>query len=295
MVSHRSVAGRESSRDEVTRLSESGGGQGDFCGEAGRDAKVRFTPRMYLEYYLARHELSLNDLAVAPTVVGTWFPKVTEYLAAESGAVRADRWPYGGGAPGLGLFTARLRGGDVSFTTFAIGAPGTVAVMEELAAAGASRFIGLGMAGSLMEGAPVGSVILPLECIREEGTSYHYLPASVRVGPNHRLHEALSGALTRAGLAHRSGPHWTTDAIYRELVEKIEAYRARGVLGVDMETSAMYAFGEFTGAAVANLLVVSDELWHEWRPAFHSDELREAMRRTGRALLDALEEGVGDV
>lgn len=278
---------------EVIGLPQAEPGPPGFARLTGPRAEVRFTPRMYLNHYLARHGLTPADLRVAPVVVGTWFAEVTRHLAAESGALKAEKWPYGQGAPGLGLYTARLNDGEVSFTTYAVGAPGTVAVMEELAAAGARRFIGLGMAGSLSEGIPVGGVLLPRECIREEGTSYHYLPPSAEVGPDPGLHRGLSRALETAGLAHQAGPHWTTDAIYREFTAKIEAYRERGVLGVDMETSAMYAFGLATGVAVANVLVVSDELWHEWRPAFHTEELRQAMRRTGRAVLDGLERGLG--
>jgi len=88
------------------------------------------------------------------------------------------------------------------------------------------------------------------------------------------------------------GPLWTTDAPYRELVSKIEAYRRQGVVGVDMETSAMYALGRVRGVAVCNLLVVSDELWHEWRPAFGSPELREATQRAQRVILRCAARGL---
>jgi uridine phosphorylase len=85
-----------------------------------------------------------------------------------------------------------------------------------------------------------------------------------------------------------SGSLWTTDAPYRELVSKIESYRQQGVLGVDMETSAMYALGLFRGVEVCNLLVVSDELWHEWRAAFRTPELREATESAQRVILSSL-------
>jgi len=253
--------------------------------------EVRFTPRMYLDYYMKQRRLRLEDLGVAPTVVGSWFGSVTARLARETGAERAENWPYADSSVGHTLWTADLGGNRVSFTTFTVGAPGTVALMEELAAAGAGRFVGLGLAGSLQERAPVGSCLLPGECIREEGTSLHYLPPEEKVAPDPELAGRLARVAAAGGLRAHAGPHWTTDAIYREFVWKIERYRARGVLGVDMETSAMYALGRHLGVSVANLLVVSDELWHDWRPAFHSDELRRAMRRAVSAVL----EGLGDL
>jgi uridine phosphorylase len=162
--------------------------------------------------------------------------------------------------------------------------------MEELAAAGARCFVGLGMAGSLQEVAPIGSFLLPGECLREEGTSAHYLRPGETPGPDPCLRDALERALTASGLTATRGWHWTTDAIYREFTWKIERYRAEGVLSVDMETSAMYAFGCLRRLPVANLLVVSDELWREWRPGFHSDELRRALGLASTAILDHLTE-----
>lgn len=255
---------------------------------------VRFTAATYLRYHLRdRGEggapAGFDVLGVAPLVVGTWFRWVTEGFAAESGAIAPEHWPYNGGTV-KNLYTAELGGHRVSFVTFAVGAPGTVAQMEELAAAGARRFIGLGMAGSLQEKAPVGSFLLPGRCLREEGTSLHYLPPDEVVEPDPALAGALVRALAGPGREVHRGPHWTTDAIYREYVDKVERYRREGILGVDMETSAMYAFGRHAGLPVANLLVVSDELWHEWRPAFGGRELREAMNQARRGILDHLAE-----
>jgi len=75
-------------------------------------------------------------------------------------------------------------------------------------------------------------------------------------------------------------------------VSKIEAYRRRGILGVDMETSAMYTLGRVRGVEVCNLLVVSDELWHDWRPAFGSTELADATQRAERVILRCAAKGL---
>ena len=261
--------------------------------------EVRFTPAMYLAHVLGERAAQgrparLEDLGVAPLVIGTWFSSVTEHLATEAGAAPAENWPYGSPAAPQ-LFTGEVRGVRASFATFPVGAPRTVAVLEEMVAAGARRIIGLGMAGSLHEQAPVGSLLLPGNCLREEGTSRHYLPPEAEVGPDPALRQALARALAAAcpENALHQGPHWTTDAPYREFIWKIEKYRAAGVLGVDMETSAMYALGRFLGVPVANVLVVSDELWREWRPAFGTKELRQAMRRAASALLAHLPDLAG--
>ncbi len=261
------------------------------------DDAVRFTPAMYLDHLrrqraargLAAH---LEDFGIAPLVVGTWFHSMTMALVRETGAKPAENWPHRIPAAPC-LFTGEAGGKRVSFATLAMGAPGTVLELEDLIAAGARRVVGLGLAGSLQETAPVGTALLPGECVREEGTSQHYLPPQVKVGPDPGLRAVLARAAGKGGLAVCQGRHWTTDAIYREFVWKIEKYRSEGILGVDMETSAMYALGDFRGVAVANLLVVSDELWREWRPAFGSEELRRATDLSVRAVLESLPELAG--
>ena len=50
----------------------------------------------------------------------------------------------------------------------------------------------------------------------------------------------------------------------------------------------MYALGQTRGVDVCNLLVVSDELWQEWRPAFGQPELREAQQCAERVILRCL-------
>jgi len=40
-----------------------------------------------------------------------------------------------------------------------------------------------------------------------------------------------------------------------------------------METSAVFAVAGFRGVEACTLLVVSDELWHKWRPMFGTPEL----------------------
>ena len=86
-----------------------------------------------------------------------------------------------------------------------------------------------------------------------------------------------------------TGKLWTTDGIYREMAYKVSAYRDQGILGVDMETSAMYTLGIFRQVRVCNLLIVSDELWHAWRPAFATHELETANQVGQRAVLNCLE------
>ena len=52
-----------------------------------------------------------------------------------------------------------------------------------------------------------------------------------------------------------------------------------------METSAMYTLGQVRNVEICNLLVVSDELWNKWDPAFGTNGLREAAERARKIVL----------
>ena len=63
---------------------------------------------------------------------------------------------------------------------------------------------------------------------------------------------------------------------YKEYMHVIDGHQRDGVLGVDMETSAMYALAAHRKVRSANVLVVSDELWQDWNPAFGTPQLDRA-------------------
>ena len=253
------------------------------------------TPRMFVDYMARTGRLPPESLNVAPVVITSWSHRTLVRLREQLGASPGQPWLYGESHP---VYRAEVEGRPVALTGAMVGAPAAVMVAEELIACGARILVGVGYAGSLQPAVPVGSFFIPTACLSEEGTSAHYAPsgegtgwASENVpGPSPRLARLLQAACEAEGIQPVTGTVWTTDAPYRELRSKVERYRARGVVGVDMETSALYTLGRFRGVEVCHLLLISDELWHEWRPAFGSPELRAAEERAAAVLLRLLKE-----
>jgi uridine phosphorylase len=68
-----------------------------------------------------------------------------------------------------------------------LGAPFSAELMEKVIALGCKKFIACGGAGVLDKTIAVGHVIVPISAIRDEGTSYHYLPPSREVQVKKRL------------------------------------------------------------------------------------------------------------
>ncbi len=84
--------------------------------------------------------------------------------------------------------------------------------------------------------------ILIDRALRDEGTSYHYLPPAEFSIADPELLGAVSGAFARLSVPVERGATWTTDAPFRETSAAIAAMTAKGLLAVEMEAAALYAF-----------------------------------------------------
>jgi uridine phosphorylase len=169
-----------------------------------------------------------------------------------------------------------------------VGSPHAVIAMEKLIAMGVTRVWALGWCGSLQPWLPVGSIILPNSAVSEEGTSRHY-PVAAPPRSDDKLMSIVEKALDRVGIAYAKGPVWTTDAPYRETLDKVDGYQRRGVLGVEMEMSALMTLAVYRGVSMAGLLVVSDELAGlKWKPGFSDPVLKQQSRTAAKALLQAV-------
>jgi uridine phosphorylase len=177
---------------------------------------------------------------------------IVRRLRAE-GRARPFAWP----CYHTQLDAFELAGETVGIIGCAVGAPFAVLIAEELFARGCRLLLSLTSAGQIVPaGAPPYFVIID-RALRDEGTSYHYAapadfshadPALVA-----RAAEALKG---RAYV----GASWTTDAPFRETAEAIRAAKARGILAVEMEAAALYAFAQARGARVLCLAHVTNTM-----------------------------------
>jgi uridine phosphorylase len=166
----------------------------------------------------------------------------------------------------------------------AVGAPQAVMILEKLIVLGASRVIFLGWTGGLNSALSPGDLILPDEAISEEGTSRHYSD-EMRSKPSLSLLGVIKAALKEKGLSFKQGPVWSTDAPYRETIDKVKAFQSQGVLGVDMETSAIFTISAFRWIEAAGLLIVSDDLSKmTWRHGFREPRFLQARKQVTQFL-----------
>jgi uridine phosphorylase len=146
-----------------------------------------------------------------------------------------------------------------------VGAPHAAALLDEVIALGCRKFIACGGAGVLDREIAVGHVVVPTSAVRDEGTSYHYLPPSREVAASAEGTAAIERVLLAHNVPYVLGKTWTTDAFYRETAGKVQRRRAEGCLTVEMEAAAFFAVAQFRGVIFAQLLYggddVSGKLW----------------------------------
>jgi purine-nucleoside phosphorylase len=161
------------------------------------------------------------------------------------------------------LLTFDLAGfGDVGIVGCAVGASFAVLVAEQLFASGCKLLVSITSAGRIADRGPTPYFVLIDRALRDEGTSYHYLPPSVFAeAPGLPLISYVENALSRLEniIVHR-GSTWTTDAPYRETTAAIDAARAKGALAVEMEAAALYAFATATQHSVLCLAHVTNAM-----------------------------------
>lgn len=138
------------------------------------------------------------------------------------------------------IYRIRAKGAEFALFLPMIGSAAAGACMEELIAMGAESFVFFGACGVLHHGIADGHLIVPTAAVRDEGFSYHYLPAADEVGLDADCVEAAKQAMEELGYPYVEGKTWTTDAIYRETRAKIERRKAQGCICVEMECACEF-------------------------------------------------------
>lgn len=235
------------------------------------DPCARIEPADFMSQLLSYRGLDATSFALRRTVVLSLLPELERRVLRVLGSPR----PQAHKIQRQTLYNPE--GYPFSAIASPMGAPMAVMLLEQLIALGARRFLYLGFCGALDPLYRVGDGFVPVRAIREEGTSYHYLPAEIEPTSSRHLNALLQTHAAKHTFSVRQGPIWTTDAPYRETPQKIRYFQDTGVHAVDMEMAAVFAVAHYRGCEIAALLLVSDECYHPtWKPGFGMQRLRQA-------------------
>jgi uridine phosphorylase len=205
----------------------------------------------------------IQPLDVPERCVVCFFQEVITGLQEEGRVKPIKEWRWEDGAHPL--YELEVQGGRLALFHPGVGAPVAAGLLEAAIALGCRKFIACGGAGVLDSDVAVGHIIVPQAAVRDEGTSYHYLPPGREVAASPEGVAAIEKVLQEHGCDYLVAKTWTTDAPYRETRAKVRLRRAEGCLAVEMEAAAFFAVAQFRGVPFAQMLYGGDDVGgDEW-------------------------------
>ena len=243
---------------------------GEFKGEASRPlpnaadmplfnrddyaAPSVFLPQSLLRE--ARRQKALPESVVPPVCVLDPDGDLVAYARRQFGATQSPHWAC--------YHTQMWEWGSADnrfgIIGFVVGGPFAVLVAEQLFACGCELLISVSSAGQIADiGSPPYYVLID-RALRDEGTSHHYLPPSDYASADPALIALAREAAATVPAKVHVGAAWTTDAPYRETEQMIAKRKAQGLLAVEMESAALYAFATARACPVICFAHVSNQL-----------------------------------
>jgi len=257
-----------------------------MCPQSNHADDCIFTPSDFLKYLAKERNVSLDQLRVPPRLLITYQRSIYEWAKQLVNGKGVDWWIYDDIRP---LCAGKYRDTEIAVDNIWVGAPAAAMTLEELIACGVKTIFEIGMCGGLQPFLQPGEIVVVTEAIRDEGTSHHYIQSGDAVKSSERLRSNLVKTLNEERINHHVGRVWTTDGVYRETQEKFHKFRKAGVLGVNMETSAIFTVGKYRGVEVASAQIISDILTEgEWQTHFHHPSVTENVEELVRIVLETL-------
>lgn len=217
-------------------------------------ARSVFTPESLLRE--ARRQKALRRRSVPDVCVLDPDGDIVRHLLAAGRARQEPRWP----CYHTRLYVFRQGQERVGIIGCAVGAPFAVLAAEELFASGCQLLISVTSAGEIRALRKPPYFVLIDRALRDEGTSYHYRTPAAFSHADRRLIRVVHAALEAQGVPVVRGATWTTDAPFRETAGAIRARRAQGIVAVEMEAAALYAFARARRRAVVCFAHVTNQL-----------------------------------
>jgi uridine phosphorylase len=151
------------------------------------------------------------------------------------------------------------------------GGPLAATTLERVIAGGCRAVVACGGAGTIAGTLAPGQLVIVNAAVRDEGTSYHYLPPGRQVQASPTAIRALREAASDQKAKAVQGKAWTTDALFRQTPAKFAQRAAEGCAVVDMEAASMLAVGQFRSIPVGVYLSAGDQIDGPQESAWRQD------------------------
>lgn len=247
--------------------------------------KPLFSPTDFIEYVARLRKVPTKSFRLPKRLLLVYHSKAYEEAKRIIGGA-GFQWIFDDSRP---VCSGSLNGVKVGAAKILIGAPAAAMSLEEIIACGARKAVEVGLAGGLKQTLKPGEIIIASSAVSDEGTSRHYFPSQQHFKASPKLQNLLIDTINEMEIKPEVGPVWSTDGVYRETKKKLTAYRKKGALAVNMETSALYAVAKHRRIQLATVLVIPDVLSESgWRQAFQSKAVSSGLKLAVKAALKAL-------
>lgn len=140
-----------------------------------------------------------------------------------------------------------------------MGAAASTQILDWLIGYGVETVISAGSCGVLQK-LEENVFLVPRRALRDEGTSYHYLPPSRYIDLDLQVLHSIERTFKKWNIPYLECMTWTTDGFYRETREKVAHRRQEGCMTVEMECAALAACARFRNIAFGQILFTADTL-----------------------------------
>lgn len=157
------------------------------------------------------------------------------------------------------IYRVEYKGKELCLCQAPVGAAAATQIMDWLIGYGVKYVISTGSCGVLAD-LPENVFLVAEKALRDEGTSYHYLPAERFVETDKEMRAYIEKCFAEKGLAYTECTTWTTDGFFRETREKVKARKEEGCMTVEMECAALAACAKFRNAKFGEFFFTADNL-----------------------------------
>ncbi|MDE5992796.1 MAG: nucleoside phosphorylase [Oscillospiraceae bacterium] len=223
---------------------------------------------------------TINENAPAvDACILTFSEKIEKFVTENYDCKQIDTFRFAtGDTP---VYQLEYAGKKVAFYKTYVGAPACVGTVEDsLSVIKTKNYVVFGGAGCLDKEIAHGKIMIPTEAYRDEGTSYHYMPASDYVTVKNS--DIVAEFMSKNGIPYVKGKTWTTDSFYRETVNNFKKHKADGCISVEMECAGLQAMCDFRGLELYTFFTSADLLdAPEWDKRHKKGEIKGTQHDAG--------------
>lgn len=157
------------------------------------------------------------------------------------------------------IYVTKYKGEEITLCEAPVGSAAASQILDWLIGYGVREIISSGSCGAL-EHFNEGEILVPNKALRDEGTSYHYVPPSRFIEINENARRVIKETILAHKMNYKEVITWSTDGFFRETKEKVEYRKSEGCSVVEMECSALAAVADFRGATFGMMLYTADSL-----------------------------------